>query len=241
MVRIDEELNLTRTERDAFERFLDRLRDLQADRWNTPEMGCSNATLATVESSPSTKFREIRRAYRETVMEVPHYDQEYGDTLRESLTAEFGGTLAGHVVDGQIFTPTIHDSLVKATKQTKDDRDEFLSRLRRERESLATIADELNDVEARIVELDKQIDGADTSTDLSQIDETLQRLEERCTSLVTHRQKRIQNRGNRTFSGFDSASLSQYLYGDMGTVTPAIADIVSCVDTIRDERTRCLR
>lgn len=241
MVHIDEELDLIRTERDAFEAFLARLCDLHVDEFDTTKTGGSHTAIATVQSSPSTEFREIRQAYRETVMGVSHYDQEYADTLRESLTAELGKPLADHVVDGQILTPTVHDSLVEATKRTRDDRDEFIDHLHREHDSISTIADELNRIEARVVELGGRIDTTDTSADLSQIDETLQTLEERCTSLVASRQDHIQSRGNQKLAGLNSVSLSQYLYDDMDTVTPAIADIVSCLDTIRYERTRCLR
>jgi hypothetical protein len=241
MARTDEERDIVRTERDAFESFLDRLRDIQADGWNASETTHGHTALTTVDKAPQTGFQEIRRAYRETVMGVAHYDREYGDTLRESLAAEVGEPLARRVADGQILMPAVHDALVEATRQTRDDRDEFLARLRRERESLRTIADELNDTEARVVELADRIDATDKSADLSRIDGTLRLLERRCTDLVSRRQQRVHNRGNRDLSGFASGSLSQYLYGDMETVTPAIADAGSCLETIRYERARCLR
>lgn len=241
MVRADEELDLVRIERDAFAAFLDHLRDIQAGGWNTAGIEHSHTALTTEQSSAATELQKIRRAYRDTVMGVPHYDREYDDTLRESLKMEFGEEVSDYVVDGQTLTPPVYEYLVAATKQVRNQRDEFLDQLHRERKSLSTIADELNEIEARVVELDNRIETTETSTHLSEIDETLKILEERCTSLVARRQERIQNRRNQDHSGFESGSLLKYLYNDIETVTPAIADTVSCLDTIRHKRTRCLR
>jgi hypothetical protein len=240
---VDEETALIETERKAFERFLARLRDVPA----TGLEGASQATgggptaLTTGEATSSDALRRIRRAYRETVMAVPHYDREYGDTLRESLTEELGGTLASHVVDGLVLTPPIHDALVGAAEQVRDDRDSFLQQLRRERESLQTVADELNDVEAQLVELDERIEAATRSTRLAALDQRLESLERRCSELATRRQERIHNRRARELSGVDAVSLAGYLYGDLETDTPALADIASRLEAVRTHRTRCLR
>lgn len=241
IVRTDEEIDLVRIERDAFEAFLNHLRSIQSHGWDISEIERNHTALTTEQSSAATGLQEIRQAYRDTVMGASHYDREYDDTLRESLKMEFGETLSNHVVDGQTLTPPVREYLVSATKQVRNQRDEFLDQLHRERESLSTVADELNEIEARAVEFDRRIETTDTSTHLSEIDATLETLEERCTSLVARRQGRIQNRSNQNISGFDSDSLLQYLYHDMETVTPALADAVSCLDIIRHKRTRCLR
>jgi len=44
-------------------------------------------------------------------------------------------------------------------------------------------------------------------------------IEARVADLVARRQDQIRGRGQRELSGFDSASLSQYLYDDMEAVT----------------------
>lgn len=113
--------------------------------------------------------------------------------------------------------------------------------LRRERESLRGIAEELNETEARLVELDDRIDEAIESSRLTEVDETLQRLEARCEALVDRRQELIHHRGRQPLSGVDSESLPQFLYEDLGTVTPALADASSCLRTLRHERRCCLR
>jgi hypothetical protein len=237
---VDDEINLLSVEREAFKTFLNRLNKIQTNGQGTTQTDGASTALTALDSSAPTTLQPIRQAYRETVMQVPHYDQEYGDTLQESLTAELGETVATYVMNGQILSPMVHDTLRQATEQCVDEREGFLRLLREESESLDTIATELNDLEECIMELNGRIDAANTSAQLARIDKRLQYTEERCSDLATRRQERIHNRANIQFSGIDSTSLSQYLYTGMETVTPALTDITSCLDTIRDVRTRCL-
>lgn len=240
---VGEEIDLVGTEREAFGRFLARLRDAQPTGFDAASRatGGGPTALTAGEAGTTTELREIRRAYRETVMAVPHYEREYGDTLRESLSEELGETLAGHVVDGQVLPPPIREALVAAVERARRNRGDFLGLLRRERESLETVAEGLNDVESRLVELDPRIATAPDSDQLAAIDSTLAALEQQCTDLATTRQETIHGRTVRRVSGIDGCSLVGYLYADMGTTTPALADVASCLDAIRHQRRRCLR
>lgn len=237
---VDDEIDLLSVEKEAFEAFLNRLNEVQTNGRVTTRTDCAPTALTALDSSTPTTLQPIRQAYCETVMQVPHYEQEYGDTLRESLIAELGETVATYVVNGRILSPMVRDALRQATERCVDEREEFLRLLRQESESLDTIATELNDIEGCITELDDRIDAANTSAQLARIDKRLRYTEGRCSDLATRRQERIHNRSNIQFSGIDSTSLSQYLYTGMKTVTPALGDITSCLDTIQDVRTRCL-
>jgi len=238
---VEQEITLVRDERDAFVAFLDRLHDIQARRHDTPQTTGGATTVAMSSNSPVTELREVQQAYRETVMGVPHYEREYGDTLQESLKEELGETLASHVIAGRVLTLTIRGAIIEATEQSRENRERFLRSLRQERESLCSIAEELNDIELRLVDIAGCIDDAEKSADFTHIDETLQTLEERCTDLATQRQERIRARPSRPLAGVDTVSLSQYLYREMETVTPALTDIISCLETVRNQRRRCLR
>lgn len=241
LAHIDDEIDIICAERDAFEAFLARLNRIQVDGQDTTQMDGAPTALTALDASTWTNLQSIQRAYRETVMAVPHYEREYGDTLRENLTVELGETVATYVMDGQILSPMCRDTLRQATVQCVDERGDFLRLLRKERESLDSIADELNDIEGRAIELNNRIDAGTTSAQLASIDEKLQYTKQRCGDLATRRQEQIHNRRNIQFSGIDSISLSQYLYTDMETVTPALTDIAACLDTIRYARIRCLQ
>ncbi|MFC6726651.1 hypothetical protein ACFQE1_20230, partial [Halobium palmae] len=49
---------------------------------------------------PDDGLREVRAAYRDTVMGMAHYDDEYGEPLATNMAAEFSEELAGAVADG---------------------------------------------------------------------------------------------------------------------------------------------
>ena len=241
---IEEEATLVERERMAFQRFLARVREMGGNSQAPVEShSAGGPAVATMrEPTPSEGLRAVRTAYRETVMAVSHHDREYGDTLEESMVAELGETLAGHVVGGQVLTPRLYETLCVASERARDDRKDFLRHLGTERESLCEVGEELNGIESRLAELATRVDEAPRSSHLGQLDEALAGLERRCTDLANRRQATIHGRSVRKIAGVDGASLLQYLYGDgIETVTPALSDVASCLETIRHQRKRCLR
>jgi chromosome segregation ATPase len=239
--RVDDEIALTRTEKEAFDSFLNRISEVQLKRPHTGVTSAGSTVMASSNRSTETKFKDVRRAYRRTVMEMSHYKQEYDDTLSQSLSAELGDTLASYVMNGKILTPAIHEALCTAAKECSEGRKRFLCQLQQERDSLEEIATDLNKIESRLVELDDSMENSSSTYDFGMVDESLREMEHRCTELASQRQQFIHNRGGREISGFDGASLSNYLYAGLETHTPAISDIVSCLSTIRQQREYCLR
>lgn len=241
---VEREIELVTDEQEAFERFGSRLRDVTP---STPEAAgrstdpAGATALVASRSVPAPGMTEIRTAYRETVMDVPHYDSEYGDSLRDSMQAEFGEQLARHVVDGQALVPVIHEALLEASAAANDDRGDYCQLLERERDSLQSIESDLNDLEARVVDLGERITATTESSELASIDATLRSIETECTDLANERQQVIHNRTTRSFSGIEASSLVRYLYDGTGFVFPALTDISTCLDSVRHERTRCLR
>jgi hypothetical protein len=240
---VEREIRLVDRERAAFVRFLARL-----DEMDTPRSESSVAAsggpvaLAAPETTPSAQLRAVRTAYRETVMAVSHYEQEYGDTLRESVAAEFGSPLAGHLAERESLTPAVYSGLLEAGERARADRTEFLRRLRRELQSLERAAAELNEIEVEVVELSERVDAASTSARLADIDSSLATLEQRCTDCANSRQATIHGRSSGAIAGVDGTSLLQYLYADeTRTVTPVLSDVGSRLDAIRHQRARCLR
>jgi len=227
---IDEEIATVRTERDAFETFRDRLDGID------PSGGASSGTQSaplggTVTSHSATPraIRAVRRAYRETVMATPHYEDAYGEPLRESLAAEFTASLAAGVADAATLTPTVHRLLTSAAEQARRTRENGLACFRRERRSLVDCRDELNDIEATAHGL---WDG--TGDD---VDRRLAALAERCDDLAARRQDLLHSRSASAISGVEGTSLVSYLYADdLGTACPVLADLADCRRTVEASR-----
>lgn len=239
---VEAELNLIRREQKAFEQFIHRLHEVQVtDKKPIESDDRGLTTLVRNNTKVSEELETIRQAYRKTVMAVPHYESEYGDTLQANMTTEFGPTIAGHIADGQTLTQTLYEALLEATKQCRSDRQNFCRLLRDERDSLHHIAAELNEVESCIVNLDDQINRASHTGQLTRIDHELATLESQCTHLANRRQETIHGRTGKHIAGIDEVSLVGYLYTELETAAPALSDITSCLNLIQRHRMRCLR
>jgi hypothetical protein len=238
---VSHELRLIRRERDGFTQFLGRIQTIDVLNEKTNRsMGNGGMVLQGGQLAATNELQQVRTAYRETVMAMPHYEQEYDDTLEESLTVEFSAILANHVTNGQVLTQKLYDALLAGSEQARDQRDRFIRSLPQERDSLQNIAVRLDKIESRAARLSEQIAEASTSRQLKRIDDSLVRLRDRCTDCANQRQETIHNRRVSALSRLDERSLNRYLYHEMDTEFPALSDITDCIDTIRNQRRRCL-
>ena len=104
----------TTTERDAFASFLHRISNLDV---SSVDLQLSHAHQASTQTlvTPKTpghaesQLKRVRNAYRETVMSVPHYQEDYGDSLPESLAEEFGPEIATAVLTTDQLTPPLRN------------------------------------------------------------------------------------------------------------------------------------
>ncbi|WP_135666068.1 DUF7260 family protein [Halorhabdus rudnickae] len=189
----------------------------------------------------SRDLRRIRDAYRETVMAVPHYEREYGESIRENLAAEFGTTLAGHLADSDVLTPAVYETFLDACKRGRDERGRLLRTIEREQESLQRWETELTAIEVAAHDAAEGITATTGSRTLSRIDRRLETLEARCMECARARQELLHEHSGREFQGTDGFGFMEYLYTDMDTTTPVLSDAGACLETIRHHRRRCLQ
>jgi hypothetical protein len=243
---VDGEIDAVSAEQRAFADFGARLADLEHTVRTTPgptlAAGSGGlSTLARTDGASAGGLRQVRSAYRDTVMAVPHYEAEYDDSLAENVATEFGSELARCVATGNDLTPMTYEALVEETEQARLERARFLAALRRERASLRRIESALNDAERRAVAVADRVNGASTPETIDAVDEELRDLERRCDDLSTQRQETIHHRTVSNLSGIGDGSLSQYLYANRDSRFPALADVADCIETIQNLRQYCLR
>jgi hypothetical protein len=235
---VAEETDIVGAERRAFESFLDRLADCEpATRpaGGTGSLAHSGATSTLVgQSTTSGGTRQVRTAYRETVMAVPHYESEYDDSLAESMLTEFGDDLASYVVSGTDLSPPVYERLVAAAERAVEERETFLAALQRERASLEHARDELAEIRERAGLDDGTADGPDATPPRS--DGELRDLESRCESLSVRRQERIHSRSVAGISGIAEDSLTTYLYADLEATCPTLVSIAETMTGLRQRR-----
>jgi hypothetical protein len=120
------------------------------------------------------------------------------------------------------------------------DRETLLPALERERESLQSVRNTLDDCERRGSALGANARRTTDSVRLDSIDNQLAEIEIDCESAAATRQQLLHGRSAAALSGIGGTSLVRYLYGDCLVTCPALADIVACLDTIRRHRRYCL-
>lgn len=245
LAAVDSELEIATTEKRAFERFRSRLSTVdpspQQEKTGVPATGGSVIPVGGRSTETGrTSLQRVRTAYRETVMSVPHFDAEYGDSLRENVAIEFGVDIASQVTgDGQL-TQMLREALLAGAASKVDEREEYERILRRERESLREVHAGLADCEQRAHALGDAATEAQ-GDELIDHDARFAALEETCDDLAAERQRVIHGRGESRISGITGDSLAGLLYADLETTCPALREIARCVDTIQSHRRRCLR
>lgn len=241
---LDHELSCASDERDAFERLRARIASIEPNTVTPVEASVGPAGDAAVLSGrpdrPSSSVRAVRQAYRETVLSVSHFEAEYGESLAESVAAELGTTLATRLCDGGRLTPQVHDTLLAACDRAIEERETYRETLETERTSLCRTRDRLDEIETRAVELGRAIDATTASREYGAIDRELRGLEADCDSLVERRQELLHGRSTAGLVGISGERLLRLLYDDCDVTCPALADVASCLDTIRTHRERCL-
>jgi hypothetical protein len=213
--------------------FLCRINDIYPDKYQgshtTIQLSPHNIQDAP---GPTDALRTARTAYRDSIMSVPHYDSEYGESFKRNLTAEFNQTIAICLVTGTKFTKPIQNALIRAVKQRRYSRERFDTELQKERRLLQRVIDSLSNIESRTHQIGIQSNGAANSEQSYSLRDELNQLEVRCGSLTEARQMTIHNRRNMEWAGVGSGSLVMYLYDDLPTRTPALSAIASCLKPI---------
>lgn len=208
--RVETERSEVVAERRAIEAFVERVESLstalRADAGaRTPRTG----TVALGTNAPDADLAAVRSAYRETIMAVDHYDAAYGDSLPESLAAEFGPELAVAIGDGAggTFTPQLRGALLEAAAESLDDRATFVEALDGELASLRAAESALEELLERADRGDERggaaVDGLE--------------------SIASGRQERLGRRPG--VSRMDGHDLCSYLYAGADWTYPVLAGV----------------
>ena len=241
---LERELTCTRDERAAFERLRSRIASIEPSPETPAEAPAlqsgGTAVLSGRGNRSDAGVRAVRRAYRETILSVPHYETDYDESLVENLAAELGSGLATRLFDGGRLTPRLHDALLAACDRAIEERETYLETLATERTSLCQTRDRLDEIESRAVELGRAVGETTGSREYGEIDRTLQDLEEDCEVLAERRQELLHGRSTAQLVGISGERLVKLLYDDCEATCPALADVADCLATIRSHRERCL-
>ncbi|KAB7517623.1 DUF7260 family protein [Halosegnis rubeus] len=217
-------------EREAFDRFARLLAGVESE---TPTATTGSRTLLG-DGGVSAGARAVRDHYQSTVMSVPHYDSEYGDSYRESLAIEFGPDVAVALESG--FDARTKQAVHAAARDAHADRVRFVDALDAEaaaltdyRETCLAIADER-------LAVAEEAHGCEEYGTLDALRTRCLTLEADCDGLAGERQQAV--RACRADLGLPDAypNLQEYLYAPLETDYPVLAATTDIAAQLRDCR-----
>ncbi|WP_198664642.1 hypothetical protein [Halorubrum sp. 48-1-W] len=240
-------------EHDAFEEFADRITALDP---------CP--TEATAPSAPATqvvgtrhgtgdwgvgdiRLRRVLDTYRDTVMSLPHYSEEYDETVGESIAAELGPDTTVSLASNGTLSPGLQSALVDRSRRASAARRSLADAIDAELDALADADTTLSGIDRRRSRLNQHLDGiqqgrrADASIDVW---ERLGELESECEAVADDRQSTLRDPPMSPERVADDVETGfyGYLYAPMdGPDHPVLASIATLVDRIREDRDRVAR
>ncbi|MWG33816.1 DUF7260 family protein [Halomarina oriensis] len=216
--RVATERRALDTERAAYETFANRVAPL--DVAVPAHQSTASQTLPSavgVDRRPCGTD-PIREAFRDTVMSVPHYDADYGESLLAHASGELSPELArGLQSDAPPpgFKRTLLDEVEDAIKRRRS----LLDHLVTEADSLAAARSALRDVVAGLDSVWGRREGGASAGP------TPDKLTEQCRAVIEDRQSLVQN---RLFSSIhDGHDFCTYLYGDVDGWTYPVLSVAA--------------
>lgn len=235
-------------ERDAFEEFADRVSGFDPAPTESPSMnlGGPTASVRRVDGSggDDVKLRRVLTAYRDTVMSLPHYMEEYDETIPESLAAELGPDTAASLASNRTLSAGAQSALVTRSRRAAEARSSLADAIGAEIDRLTAIESDLNCVDRRRRRLLEHLDGVTGSRTDAAIDvwRQLDGLEDECDEIASERQRSLDDPPmtlDRGAGANRERAFYEYLYAPVdGPDYPVLAQVSELADRIRTDRNR---
>jgi hypothetical protein len=230
--QVEDEKVAVEAERDAFQTFAESVQMMDA---NSRQSLHAPATTLVSSTPDHEQLQQIQDRYRETIIAVPNYEEEYGETLRENMATEFSDELATAVLDGQQFTPRIKSLLVNQAEAAAKQREALLEAIDDEHESLTDAR--------RRLELPELPCEGQTELELSnepfenliEYDRRSRQHEKRYAKLLADRQRHLHKK-TRWGRESDAPFLQEYLYRDFDIQFPVLHAGIEQIKRLRNQR-----
>lgn len=227
-------------EKDAFEAFRRRVESI-VTRPSAPSGPAAVSTrqggvLAAQQSEGS--LSDLRSAYRETVMSVDHYEEDYGEPLAQHLATEFGRDVATAVTAGDGVSPGLQSALVAGVRDARASRDVLLDTIDDEDDRLSDAVTGLRTIESARSELANDPFRRVEFDDLTDRWTTLRSLDGRLDELLADQQAR---RRELSTSETNRNAFYEYVYQDLDTDYPVLVDGVRLARHLDDLDSRLTR
>jgi hypothetical protein len=231
---VREERRRTEAELEAFEAFATEIQELDAAE--DPQQAVHDGDGVVFRNSPSrvgATTESVRALYRETVMDVDHYEEDYGEPLRTNVAAELGSDFGTALATTTTLTQPLQRVLIRASYATVRDRKGFEGLVESELESLTDAKTRLRSAAETV----DQIPGRDLTdqsiTELNAQTQRLRTVEQECESLIESRQADYVDAPEE-----EGLNFREYLYTQYEWTHPVVGDALDVIRNIRETKRR---
>jgi hypothetical protein len=170
-------------------------------------------------------------------MAVPHYCDEYDESLATNMSAEFGPDLATPIVENKPVTPQLRNGLLNINHHVYDSRAQLVAAIDQEAASLTTAAETLIEIERTLYQLTPTDLKSESFDDLYEKRRILRETEDRCEIIAQKRQRELHDQDLLDLRATE-AVIQEYLYQSLPITYPVLADVTDLVEDLRQVRKR---
>ncbi|QKY18693.1 hypothetical protein [Halorubrum sp. CBA1229] len=231
-------------ERDAFVEFAERVEALNPVAPESATTGAADPPTVDHHavrptSTGDVTLQRLLLIYDGTVMSVPHYEEEYDETVSESLAAELGPDLATSLSANKVLSPSAQREIVRRSREVAAARESLAEAVETELDALSDADAELTAIDRRRRHLMEHLAEVGSNKTDAAIDvwHRLNDLEAEAESVAIERQQDLRDPPMRPDTGITDAgemAFYDYLYGGTdGPRHPVLSQVADVTATIR--------
>jgi flagellar biosynthesis/type III secretory pathway protein FliH len=248
--RVRAEQGAIDAKRDAFETFVQRVREIPTHQNSAPPVGVTTVAGTQHRSNQTTDggCRKVLAAFAETIRSHSVEDFDTDEPLLETVRAEFTESIAVTLAPTTEapLTPELKEMIVTEAETRRAEAIAFDRALDRETKQLADADDVVEEITGWIIRSEEPPLSAIGFNALKLRHETLDRHRSRCETLAQRRQEFLEETtSNGTKAGVRHRQLMPYLYDELSVDYPVLATVAqldaACREyqrAVRDQLTR---
>ena len=233
---IENEKQTLAVERDAFEAFADAVASVPV----AGEPIAAGSVLPSSENAGKKRLKQVRDRYRETVMSVSHYDEEYGENLFEHMSEELSPEAAIAVVDGAGLSGQLKELLIVQARLAAHSREELLDTIDTEQQSVRSAVSSLQSSESALEETEDEALRERSFSELMAAEQALSQAIDAVDETIQDRQVDIQQVERRSPAA-DRLTFHRYLYRGLEPTFPVLDALLDRYETVRERRRAVIR
>ncbi len=226
------EIKIVRAERAAFEDFSHQLESHLSSR-----SGASIQGKSLLHRRTQTQDNPVLNTYRDTVMQLDHYDEDYGEPALENITRELGDGIAELICSSNGACAEIQSVIHHAVNAAIRQRKQYCEILTTEVESLQEWNRDIQSLHTTLTDLSTAVSQNTSPEAQWRYRDTVERHRTELDSKVAARQQQITDlKENFNFpntrGGIHNMNIFVYLYDELPVTFPVLADLAALADQL---------